>query len=89
MKSVRVLVRFPEQRYSRGKSPLEIEGAGEGSNLGVAINRAIRSILQDPAMMHKSPLHIWISVGVDGEWPIHFWRSSPPERPTKQVDGHS
>jgi hypothetical protein len=74
MKDVVVLARFPEQRYQRNGLPLEITGTGRGSSLAVAMSRAIRSILQSPEMRRKSPLHIYLSVGIDGEHPIPFWQ---------------
>jgi hypothetical protein len=74
MKDVAILARFPEERYERNGYPLEIMGRGTGSSLAVAINRAVREMLQSPEMRHKSPLHIYISVAIDGEQPIPFWQ---------------
>lgn len=74
MKEATVLARFPEQRYERNGLPLEISGTGQGSSLAVALNRAMRVILQSAEMRHKSPLHIYLSVGIDGEQPIAFWQ---------------
>lgn len=74
MKEVTILARFPEQRYERNGLPLEVTGTGQGSSLAVAMNRAMRAVLQSPEMRHKSPLHIYFSVGIDGEQPIPFWQ---------------
>ena len=74
MKEVTILARFPEQRYHRNGLPLEISGSAQGSSLAVAMNRAMRVFLQSPDMRHKSPLHIYLSVGIDGEPPIPFWQ---------------
>jgi hypothetical protein len=74
MKDVSILARFPEERYQRNGQPLEIMGRGTGSSLAVAISRAVRDMLQSPEMRHKSPLHIYISVAIDGEQPIQFWQ---------------
>jgi hypothetical protein len=74
MKEVTILARFPEVRYDRNRAPLEIAGRGQGSSLAVAMNRAMRVILQSPEMRHKSPLHIYLSVAIDGEQPIQFWQ---------------
>jgi hypothetical protein len=74
MKEVTILARFPEQRYQRNDLPLEISGSAQGSSLAVAMNRAMRVVLQSPGMRRKSPLHIYLSVGIDGERPIPFWQ---------------
>lgn len=68
------MARFPEERYERNGYPLEITGTGKGSSLAVAVNRAMRDMLQNPELRHKSPLHIYISVAIDGEQPIPFWQ---------------
>lgn len=73
MKDVVIVARFPEQRYDRHGLQLEVTGTGSGSSLAVAMNRAMRAVLQSPEMRHKSPLHIYLSVGIDGEQPIPFW----------------
>jgi hypothetical protein len=78
MKDVVILARFPEERYQRNGMPLEITGTGQGSSLSVAMNRAMRTILQSPGMRHKSPLHIYLSAAIDGEQPIPFWRLFQP-----------
>ena len=78
MKEVTILARFPEQRYQRNGRPLEIVGTGQGSSLDVAMNRAMRVILRSPDMRHKSPLHIFLSVAIDGEQPISFWQLFRP-----------
>jgi hypothetical protein len=66
MKEVTILARFPEQRYQRNALPLKISGSAQVSSLAVAVNRAMRTVLQSPEMRHKSPLHIYLSVGIDG-----------------------
>ncbi len=74
MKEVTVIARFPEQRYEKSQQPLELVGSGQGSSLAVAINRAVRAILQSPEMRRKSPPHIYLAVGIDGQQPVAFWR---------------
>jgi hypothetical protein len=44
------------------------------NSLVVALNRAMRDLLQSPDMRHKSRLHLYMSVGIDGEPPIPFWQ---------------
>jgi hypothetical protein len=78
MKEVTILERFPEQRYHRNRLPLEIVGTGQRSSLGAAMNRAVRVILQSPDMRRKSPLHIYLSVAIDGEQTIPFWQLFRP-----------
>jgi hypothetical protein len=72
MKEVTIPARFPEQRYLRNGQPIEIVGTSQGSALGVAMNRAVRVILQSPDMRRKSPLQIYLSVAIDCEQPIQF-----------------
>ncbi len=55
MKELSILARFPEQRYHRNGLPLEISGSAQGSSLAIAMNRAMRVVLQSPEMRHKSP----------------------------------
>lgn len=74
MKDVMVIARFPEEQYNKkGEPMLEITGMGEGSSLAIAVNRAFRSVLQHPRMRHKSPSHIYLSIGIGGMYPIPFW----------------
>jgi hypothetical protein len=40
--------------------------------LAVALNRVIKGVLQSLELRHMSPLHIYLSVGIDGEHPISF-----------------
>jgi len=42
--------------------------------LSVALNRAFKNVLKDPQIFHKSPLIIYVSVGVDGEQPIDLYQ---------------
>ena len=74
LKEVTVIARFLEQRYERSRQPLELVRSGQGSSLAVAINRAVRAILQSPQMRRKSPLHMYLTVGIDGQQPVPFWR---------------
>ena len=78
MKEVTIPARFPEQRYLRNGQPIEIVGTSQGSALGVAMNRAVRVILQSPDMRRKSPLQIYLSVAIDGEQTIPFWQLFRP-----------
>ena len=78
MKEVTVIARFPEQQYhKKGEPILEIIGAGQGSSLAIAVNRAFRSVLENPAMRHKSPNYIYLSIGTSGMRPISFWHYAP------------
>ena len=62
MEEVRIVARFPEQRYERNGLRLEITGTAKGSSLAVAMNRAMRSVLEGPEMRHKKPTaHLCIS----------------------------
>lgn len=74
MKEVMAVARFPEERYSKkGEPMMEIRGSGSGGSLTAAVTRAVRSIIQNPAMHHKSPNYIYLSIGIDGRHPIEFW----------------
>ncbi len=42
--------------------------------LPVALNRAFKNVLKDPQIFHKSPLYIYISVGMDGFEPIDLYQ---------------
>ncbi|MCI0623832.1 MAG: hypothetical protein L0387_19605 [Acidobacteria bacterium] len=74
MREAHVLLRFPEQQYLRDGMFVDLAGAGRGSNMVVAINRAIRNALRSSTRMrYKVPKQIYISVGLDDLAPIPFW----------------
>jgi hypothetical protein len=80
MKEVRLTACFPEAQYRKKEGPmLEISGFGTGHNLAVAMNRAFRSILENPLIRHKSPKWIYISAGMDRMGPIRFWQPPAPK----------
>ena len=73
-KEASIIVYFPEERYSKHGPTLRIQGHGTGSTLSVALNRAFKNVLKDPQIFHKSPLFIYITVGMDGFEPIDIWQ---------------
>jgi hypothetical protein len=78
-KEVRIIAYFSDERYAKNGSMLTIRGYGRGSSLSVAINRAFRDVLKDPQIHHKSPNHIYVSVGADGSEPIDLLQKLPEE----------
>lgn len=74
MREAHVLLRFPEQQYLRNGAFVDLAGAGRGSTMVVAINRAIRNAFRSSTRMrYKVPKQIYISVGLDDLAPIPFW----------------
>ena len=73
-KEVSLIAYFPEERYSKNMPILRIQGHATGSNLFVALKRAFQDVFKDPQIFHKSPLIIYVSVGVDGEQPIDLYQ---------------
>ena len=69
-KEVSVIAYFADGRYAKNGSILAIRGYGKGSSLSVAVNRAFREVLKNPQIRHRSPNHIYLSVGADGSEPI-------------------
>lgn len=86
-KEVRIIAYFADQRYAKDGAILKVPGFGQGSSLSVAINRAFRDVLKSPEIRHKSPNHIYISVGADGSDPIDFSRRLPAESVKSLVCG--
>lgn len=83
-KEASIIAYFPEERYSKHGPILRICGNGTGSKLSVALNRAFKNVLKDPQIFHKSPLYIYISVGMDGFEPIDIWhRVTAVEKPVQ------
>jgi hypothetical protein len=76
---VAIIVYFADERYAQHGSMLTIRGYGKGSSLSVAINRAFRDVLKNPQAFHKSPNHIYLSVGADGSEPIDLLQRLPEE----------
>jgi hypothetical protein len=73
-KEVRIIAYFADIRYATNGSMLQVKGSGGGSSLSVALNRAVRDALRDPQIRHKSPNHIYLSIGADGSDPIDLSR---------------
>jgi hypothetical protein len=77
MKEVRLTAFFPESQYQRNGAALELSGFGTGSTLAIAMNRAFRSMLENPQMRYKVPKWIYVSVATEGMGPIRFWDILP------------
>jgi hypothetical protein len=70
---------FPEKRYFENGVRLEVQARGNGSSVPIAISRAVHLAFKHPAVKHKSPTYIDMSVTVLSRWVLDDVVSARPQ----------